>query len=284
MGVTAAGQAHTISGRRTAGTKMPNKALGQHWLKDRLILEAIIDSAELKHTDHVVEIGPGLGTMTSVILARAGSVTAIEYDDELARKLPGQFPGKQLDVVNTDILQYDFSSIEGPYKVVGNIPYYITNKIVRSLTETTHQPSIAVLLMQKEVAERIAAGPGEMSILSVITQVFYETELGPMVPRDYFTPPPKVDSQVIILRLRSKPLVEPVDQKLFMRVVKAGFAARRKKLRSSLAGGLAISKQASEQLFEAAGIDKDARAQELSIEQWKTLAACLDSTPNLLHW
>ncbi len=251
---------------------MPNKALGQHWLKDRLILEAIVDSAQLTTSDHVVEIGPGLGTMTSVILGRAKSVTAIEYDQVLADKLPAQFPGKELSVVTSDILQYDFSSINGEYKVIGNIPYYITNKIVRSLTEALHKPSIAVLLMQKEVAERIAAEPGAMSILSVITQVFYATELGVYVPRDYFTPPPKVDSQVIVLRRRGTPLVTEADQKEFFRVVKAGFAARRKKLRSSLAGGLAITKNECETLLAKAEVSQDARAQELSVEQWLALS------------
>ncbi len=250
---------------------MPNKALGQHWLKDRLILEAIVDSAQIAATDHVVEIGPGLGTMTSVILGQAKSVTAIEYDEVLASKLLGQFPGKELSVVHSDILQYDFSRIDGPYKVVGNIPYYITNKIVRTLTETPNKPSVAVLLMQKEVAERIAAAPGDMSILSVITQVFYETTLGVYVSRDYFTPPPKVDSQTIVLHRRSIPLVADSDQKQFFRVVKAGFVARRKKLRSSLAGGLAITKDECEVLLEKAGVSQDARAQELSVEQWLAL-------------
>ncbi|MEO5691229.1 MAG: 16S rRNA (adenine(1518)-N(6)/adenine(1519)-N(6))-dimethyltransferase RsmA [Candidatus Saccharimonadales bacterium] len=251
---------------------MPNKSLGQHWLKDRLILEAIVDSAGVTPQDHVVEIGPGLGTMTSVILGQAKSVTAVEYDETLASKLLGQFPGKQLEVVNTDILQYDFSAIVGGYKVIGNIPYYITNKIVRSLTETSQKPSVAVLLMQKEVADRIAAEPGAMSILSVITQVYYEATLGIYVPREYFTPPPKVDSQVIVLKLRNSPLVTSDDQKQFFRVVKAGFVARRKKLRSSLAGGLNISKQTCEHLLEQAGVSQDARAQELSVEQWLAIS------------
>lgn len=263
-----AGQAHTISGWQTAGISMPNKALGQHWLKDRLILEAIVDSAQITTDDHVVEIGPGLGTMTSVILGQAKSVTAIEYDDNLALKLPKQFPGKNLQVVTSDILQYDFSVIEGAYKIIGNIPYYITNKIVRTLTETSHKPSIAVLLMQKEVAERIASKPGEMSILSVVTQIYYETSLGVVVTRDYFTPPPKVDSQVIVLHKRPTPLVPESEQKLFIRVVKAGFSAKRKKLRSSLAGGLALSKETCEQLLHEAELSSDARAQELSIHQW----------------
>ena len=255
---------------------MPNKSLGQHWLHDRLTLEAIVNCAlpiaqgrTLSKT--VVEIGPGLGTMTSVLLARAGRVIAVEFDADLARKLPGQFPGKNLTVVNQDILSYDFSGLPDDFIVVGNIPYYITNKIVRKVSEGPIRPKVAVLLVQKEVAERLAAGPGEMSLLSISAQVFHEVSLGPVVLRGAFTPPPKVDSQVVILRHRDQPLVPAEDQKEFFRVVKAGFSARRKKLRSSLAGGLGIDKPAVEELLIRAGISSNTRAQELSIDDWKRL-------------
>lgn len=271
----AAGRAHTIFGRQIAGTKMPNKALGQHWLKDRLILEAIIDSADITKKDTVLEIGPGLGTMTSVILSRAKNVIAVEYDQELAQKLPGQFPGTSLDVVHQDILSFDLTQLPADFKVVANIPYYITNKIVRALTETDNRPSTAVLLVQKEVAERIAASSGSMSILSVMTQIWYEASLGPEVKREYFTPPPKVDSQVVILKRRDGSQISDELQPEFLRLIKAGFAERRKKLRSSLAGGLAIDKQAVEQALTKAGISLDARAQELSIQDWKKLTTLL---------
>ncbi len=254
---------------------MPIKSLGQHWLHDRLILEAIVDCAVIGPTDTVLEIGPGLGTMTSVLLARAGRVVAVEFDADLARKLPGQFPGKNLTVVNQDILSYDFSGLPDDFIVVGNIPYYITNKIVRKVSEGPHRPKTAVLLVQKEVAERLAAAPGAMSLLSLSAQVFHEVSLGPVVLRDAFTPPPKVDSQVVILRRRDQPLVPADQEKAFFRVVKAGFSARRKKLRSSLAGGLGLDKHAVENLLCAANISPDARAQELSIQQWQQLATAL---------
>lgn len=136
---------------------MPNKSLGQHWLKDRSYLESIADAAAITSNDTVVEIGPGLGTLTSVLLARAGKVISVEFDAELARKLPGQFPGKNLEVVQSDILSFDFTSLPPEFKVVGNIPYYITNKIVRKTLESSHKPTVSALLVQKEVAERIAA-------------------------------------------------------------------------------------------------------------------------------
>lgn len=261
---------------------MPNKSLGQHWLHDRLILEAIVDCAlpiapDPSLSKTVVEIGPGLGTMTSVLLARAGRVIAVEFDADLARKLPRQFPGKNLTVVNQNILSYDFSGLPDDFIVVGNIPYYITNKIVRKVSEGPIRPKIAVLLVQKEVAERLAAGPGEMSLLSISAQVFHEVSLGPVVLRGAFTPPPKVDSQVVILRRRDQPLVPAGDQNAFFRVVKAGFSARRKKLRSSLAGGLGIDKLAVENLLHAANISPDARAQELTIQEWRELTNfCID--------
>ena len=254
-----------------ASSRGPKKSLGQHWLKDPEILADIAEAAELTSDDVVLEIGPGLGTLTSRLLARANSVTAVEFDADLARKLPGQFPGKKLTVVNQDILQFDLSQLPKNYKVVANVPYYITSKIVEKLMTAENKPSIAVLLVQKEVAERIAADPGNMSVLSVSVQIFAEAELDIEVPRQFFTPPPKVDSQVVILRTRNNPLITPEDQRDFFRIVKAGFSAKRKKLRSSLSGGLGIDKSSVEELLKNAGISPDARAEDLAIEDWKRL-------------
>ena len=254
-----------------ASSRGPKKSLGQHWLKDPEILADIAEAAELTGDDVVLEIGPGLGTLTSRLLARANSVTAVEFDADLARKLPGQFPGKKLAVVNQDILQFDLSQLPTNYKVVANVPYYITSKIVEKLMTAENKPSIAVLLVQKEVAERIAAEAGNMSVLSVSVQIFTEAELDIEVPKQFFTPPPKVDSQVVVLRTRNNPLIAPEDQKDFFRIVKAGFSAKRKKLRSSLSGGLGIDKSAVEELLKNTGISPDARAEDLAIEDWKRL-------------
>ena len=254
-----------------ASSHGPKKSLGQHWLKDPEILADIAEAAELTGDDVVLEIGPGLGTLTSRLLARANSVTAVEFDADLARKLPGQFPGKKLTVVNQDILQFDLNQLPKNYKVVANVPYYITSKIVEKLMTAENKPSIAVLLVQKEVAERIAADPGDMSILAVSVQVFAEAELDVEVPRQFFTPPPKVDSQVVVLRTRNNPLITPEDQRDFFRIVKAGFSAKRKKLRSSLSGGLRIDKIVAEELLKNAGISPDARAEDLAITDWRRL-------------
>ena len=251
---------------------MPNKSLGQHWLRDRTILAAIADAAELTPSDTVLEIGPGLGTLTSEILRQTDKVIAVEYDGELARKLPGQFPGKDLTVINEDILTFDLDSLPADYKVVANVPYYITSKIIERLMTAHNKPSIAVLLVQKEVAQRIAARPGDMSILAVSAQLYAEASLGALVPRRFFTPPPKVDSQVIVLRTRTTPLVPAEDERALFRVVKAGFRAKRKKLRSSISAGLAITKPAAEELLRHANIDPELRAEDLSIDDWLRLA------------
>lgn len=274
MVATVGGRTPTLSGPRIIGISMagPKKSLGQHWLKDRTVLARIADDAGIRPDETVLEIGPGLGTLTAELLRRARGVVAVELDDELARKLPGQFPGKNLRVVHQDILSFDLRTVEKPYVVVANVPYYITSKIVQLLTTTQHRPRRLVLLVQKEVAERLAAGPGDMSILAVSAQVFAEVRLGDVVPAELFTPPPKVDSQVVILDMRSKPLVSESEQKAFFRVVKAGFSARRKKLRSSLASGLRLAKSEAEDVLHRAHINPDHRAEMLTMDDWVRLA------------
>jgi len=248
-----------------------NKSLGQHWLKDRAVLTGIADDANLNSDDFVLEIGPGLGTLTSEIFRRANRVLAVEFDAELARKLPGQFPGKQLEVINEDILQFDLNQLPTGYKVVANVPYYITSKIIEKLMTAENKPSTVVILVQKEVAERIAAKPGDMSILTVSAQVYANTRLGIEAPKEYFTPPPKVDSQVVVLETRPTQLVKPADERLFFRVVKAGFSAKRKKLRSSISAGLALDKQATDKLLRGVNVNPDDRAEDLSIDDWLRL-------------
>jgi hypothetical protein len=244
------------------------KELGQNWLRDRGMLETIVDEADLSAGDTVLEIGPGLGTLTSELLRRAGNVVAVELDSERAAKLPAQFPGKNLTVINEDILSYDLERLPTGYKVVANVPYYITSKIIEKLMTASNRPSVIVILVQKEVAERIVARPGDMSILAISAQIFAKTHLGIEIPRQFFTPVPKVDSQVVVLEVRDKPLVLEKDQKAFFRVVKAGFANKRKKLRSSMSAGLAISKSDAKKLLRQAGIDPDLRAEDLSIDDW----------------
>lgn len=251
----------------------PKKSLGQHWLTDRFILSGIADAADITEADTVLEIGPGLGTLTSELLRRAKKVIAVELDSDLARKLPGQFPGTSLEVVNQDILEFDLSVLPKNYIVVANVPYYITSKIIRHLMTADNKPKTTVLLIQKEVAERLAATPGDMSILAVSAQMYADVSLDEVVPAEFFTPPPKVDSQVVVLRTRPEPVVSPENEKLFFRVVKAGFSAKRKKLRSSLSAGLGLPKEVIDTKLAAIDIDANRRAEDLSLDEWQRIMA-----------
>jgi 16S rRNA (adenine1518-N6/adenine1519-N6)-dimethyltransferase len=250
---------------------VPKKSLGQHWLTDNSSLQAMCDAARVEPTDTVLEIGPGQGTLTELLVRRAEQVIAVEFDTLLAKQLPQHVRATNLEVICQDILKFDFTSLPPDYKIVANIPYYLTSNLVRVLSETTNQPSVAVLLVQKEVAQRVAAKPGAMSILSVTAQFFWEIRLGRKIPAILFTPPPKVDSQILIMERRPELLFPDVDTRAFFRVVKAGFGERRKMLRSSLSGGLHSTKPAAEVLLRKAGIDPTLRAQALSIADWHRL-------------
>lgn len=246
------------------------KSLGQHWLKNRVILDQIASLAsEGADASLVLEIGPGLGTLTSSLLKRFTRVVAVEYDADLAAKLPGQFPGKNLEVINADILQVQPAEIVGNanFVVVGNIPYYITSPIVKKVLEMSPKPQRIVLLMQKEVAERIAAEPGKQNLLSLFVQNLAEVELGPVVKAAEFTPPPKVDSQVIMMT----PLDQPVIDESALKLAKLGFASPRKKLTHNLAG-VKYSKEQWRALLERQGINPDCRPADLSLWDWEELA------------
>lgn len=260
---------------------IPKKSLGQHWLHDTSILDGICDSANVEAGDTVLEIGPGLGTLTKQLLERGANVVAVEFDHELAEQLKKRLVGSPTDnltVVEQDILKFDLTKLPKNYKVVANIPYYLTSNLVRLLCESKNPWSTAVLLMQKEVAERAVAKPGSMSILSVSVQFYCEASLGVSVPAHLFTPPPKVDSQVLVLRLRNEPLFSAVDPKAYFRIVKAGFSQKRKTLLNSLSGGLAMPKETIADALQQAEIKPTARAQELSINQWYTLLQTLNDS------
>jgi 16S rRNA (adenine1518-N6/adenine1519-N6)-dimethyltransferase len=251
--------------------KMPKKSLGQHWLNDQKSLKAVIDGASVGPDDFVLEIGPGLGSLTKLLVDRAKAVIAVEMDEALAAELGGLVKASNLEVIAADILKFDLTQLPAGYKVVANIPYYLTANLLRILSESANPPAVISLLVQREVAERIAAKPGQMSLLSLSVQLHYQVSLGAIVPAKLFTPPPKVDSQVVMLKRRNQELFPGLDKELFFRVARAGFGEKRKKLRSSLSGGLQISKGQADELLKKAGIGEGLRAQQLSLQDWYSL-------------
>ena len=262
-----------------------NKALGQHWLKNRAILEEIAEltagrgyeapeesaeqvseKTEVDGCELCVEIGPGLGFLTSSLFRRFKRIIAVEFDGELARKLPGSFPGKDLEVVNEDILKFDFSKIKGEYVVAGNIPYYITSPIIEKVLTVENLPKRVVLLMQKEVAERIISE--KETGLSLFVKNRAKVWAGPVVLKGEFTPPPKVDSQVIIM----EPHAPEVNEEVF-ELIRKSFCSPRKKLVHNLAG--LKSRDELIKILEKIGVDVDARPGDLHLNDYQNLFGAL---------
>lgn len=255
----------------------PKKSLGQHWLHDPASLQSMVDAAGIQPDDTVLEIGPGLGTLTELLVKQAGQVVAVEYDEQLAAALSGRVPADNLQVISQDILSFDLTSLPAGYKIAANIPYYLTSNLIKVISETTNPPDTVALLIQKEVAERVAAEPGAMSVLSVTAQFYWDVSLGREVPARLFTPPPKVDSQILVLHKRPKPLFADVESRQFFRLVKAGFSQRRKTLLNSLSAGLQLDKSTVKTICESVDIDPGRRPQTLSLQEWYHLYLSLNT-------
>ena len=262
------------------------KGLGQHFLIDEGVLKDIVAAAELSPTDVVVEIGPGLGVLTRELAGRAGWVVAVELDRGLASALgEGLAPFDNVTIINEDILKIAPASLisrQGPelsrlvdsqpgYKVVANLPYYITAAVLRHFLGASFKPGVMVVMMQKEVAEAVIARSGSMSLLSVSVQFYGEPSIVSLVPASSFYPVPAVDSAVVKIVLHSKATVAVSDEEGFFELVRAGFSARRKQLVNSLALGLGLPKTKVLSLLETAAISWRRRAQTLTLEEWARL-------------
>lgn len=247
------------------------KSFGQNWLRDEYTLDLIVDSAKISGNDTVLEVGPGLGYLTNKLAKQAGQVICVEADQDLIPHLTHQFgPVSNVEVVQADILKYDLSQLPKNYLVVANIPYYLTSNLIRQLLESTNPPARMVLMVQKEVADRIVAGPGQMSVLSFSVQYYAEADIVASVAKELFEPIPKVDSAIIKIVRRDQPVFEADTKKLF-KLVKAGFGEKRKMLRNSLSGGLQFSTAEVESLLKKAGLKPTSRSQELSMLDWQKL-------------
>jgi 16S rRNA (adenine1518-N6/adenine1519-N6)-dimethyltransferase len=251
------------------------KGLGQHFLIDGEALQRITAAAELAPTDVIVEVGPGLGVLTRELAQKAGRVIAIELDNKLAALLKQTLASfNNVTIINDDVLKIEPAALltehQMGYKVVANLPYYITSPVLRHFLEASAKPRVMILMVQKEVAEAIVAKPGEMSLLSVSVQFYGEPKIISYVPAECFYPAPKVDSAIVRIDLYPQPRVA-VDEGGFFALVRAGFTTPRKQLANSLAQGLGISKAEALSLLGAAGIVSQRRAETLTLEEWARL-------------
>lgn len=252
-----------------------HKGLGQNFLQDPLALEKIGSVAELQRTDTVLEIGPGLGSLTRYLAASAKEVVAVELDENLLRPLQVVLsPYQNVRLIQGDILKLSPKdlNLESNYVVVANIPYYITSAVIRHLLESETKPRRIVLTVQKEVAQRICAEPGDMSLLALSVQVYGEPRIVANIPANAFFPAPKVDSAVLVVDIYSSPRIRGELLDTFFKLIKAGFSQKRKTLRNSLSSGLHISPAAAADLLTRADIDPQRRAETLSIEEWERLS------------
>jgi len=257
----------------------PRRSLSQNFLTDAAALDAIVDAAELRPGDHVVEIGPGLGVLTRRLLAAGAQVLAVEIDTRLAgwlRDELGGVPG--FDLIEADALAiHPRDCFAGErFKLVANIPYHITSPLLHAFLEGDRPPDLAVLLVQLEVAERVAAPPGGMSYLSVFVQNIAHADVAARVPAAAFEPAPKVDSAVLRLRRRPDPPI-PVgpSRDPFYRIVQAGFRQRRKQLHNGLGRELPVPPGAVDGALEACAVDPARRPQTLAVDEWACLAGRL---------
>lgn len=260
----------------------PRKELGQHFLTDPAILRRIVAAADLSAEDTVLEVGPGPGFLTRHLAQVAGRVVAVELDDGMVALLRQELAGLPgVTVVHGDILQLDpprlIAAAGAPrYSVVANLPYYISSAAIRHLLEAEPPPQRLVLTLQHEVAQRIVARPGDMSLLAVSVQFFGRPRIVARIPAGAFVPPPQVDSAVLRIDTFAVPPVDVPTRAGFFRVVKAGFGQRRKQLRNALSGGLALPVATAVAGLEAAGVAPTRRAETLSLDEWAALARVFD--------
>ena len=256
----------------------PSRTKGQNFLINDKIYDEIVVAAEINQNDTVLEVGPGLGFLTSRLAKVAKKVIAVELDDKLADFLQIGLDSQAVEnvtVVNQDILKFNPTDLPHGYKVVANLPYNITSIFLRTFLNQKNRPQSLVLMLQKEVAERLIAKPGDMNMLALSVQFFGDVEIVREVKAGNFWPEPKIDSAVIrlVIQEKNRGSVTRDEEKAFFRLVKFGFSAKRKMLKNNLASGLKISNLAAEKLLVSLDLNKQARAEDLSLNDWQKLFA-----------
>ena len=261
----------------------PDKRLGQHFLIDQFALEEVIEAAEVEKTDVVLEIGAGLGSLTRLLAIHARNVLAVELDSKLILPLEEVISGfPNVEIIQGDILRLNLNQLMNVsgFLVIANIPYYITSALIRNLLETSRPPKRLVLTLQREVAERICASPGKMSMLALSVQVYGHSDIFAYLPSAVFYPQPNVESAILRIDRYPEPQI-PIDLlATFFRLVKAGFSQKRKTLRNSLAGGMRWKPAQSEAILYQSGINSMRRAETLSLEEWGELADIVNKLEN----
>ncbi len=256
----------------------PSRSKGQNFLINEKIYDEIVEAAEINSGDTVLEVGPGLGFLTAKLAKVAKQVVAVELDDKLANFLQIGLDSQDVEnvtIMNQDVLKFNPTDLPKNYKVVANLPYNITSIFLRTFLNQKNRPQSLVLMLQKEVAERLIAKPGEMSMLALSVQFFGDVEIVREVKAGNFWPEPKIDSAIIrlIIKDNNRGDINFAEEKAFFRLAKFGFSAKRKMLKNNIASGLKISNSDAEKLLMGVGLDKQIRAQDLSVANWQKLFA-----------
>ena len=276
----------------------PKKSLGQNFLIDPAALQKVVNAGGVRRTDTVLEIGPGLGSLTRHLASQAARVIAVELDQNLIPILREVLtPFDNVEIIHGDILKLDpqilvrestnrqvsdipnhsiIQSFNPQYLVIANIPYYITSAVIRHLLESGHPPARLVLTVQREVAKRICANPPDMSLLALSVQVYGQPVIAAHIPASAFYPPPKVDSAVVRIDLYPEPRLPRPHLDTFFKLIKAGFSQKRKTLHNALSAGLSLPKEQIDSLLSIAGIASIRRAETLALEEWNRLVEAIN--------
>lgn len=245
----------------------PSKGLGQNFLVDKNALNKIIKAADIKSNDVILEIGPGLGVLTKELAKRAKKVIAVEKDKKMIAVLRETLKDyKNVEIINADALKVKLDTKN--YKVVANLPYYITSPVIRKFLESENQPNTMILMVQKEVGQRICSKPPDMNLLAISVQIYSKPEIVSYISKNSFWPKPKVDSAIIKISDIKKP---DINTNLFFKIVKAGFSQPRKQLVNNISKGLKLTKETALRFLNANGIDSNRRAEILNVKDWINL-------------